>query len=136
MTLSTIREGLAKNLGTIDGLRYAGSGFVAPTINPPYALIQPSTIDYHKAYANGLSEYSFVVTIVVGQVSERSGQALLDQFCDTSGAKSIRQALELDRTLNGSAYDCTVTAMRNYGSIVIGENNYLAAEFDVAVKSN
>jgi len=136
MTLSTIREGIAKNLGSINGLRYAGTGFVTPNINPPYALIQPSSIDYHKTFANGLSEYSFVVTVVVGQMSERSGQALLDEFCDTRGDKSIRQAIELDRTLNGSVYDCVVTAMRNYGSIVIGENNYLAAEFDVVVKSN
>lgn len=135
MTISLLRAGIAKNLSSIVGLREAGTGFVAPTINPPYALIQPSTVDYHKTFHNGMSDYSFVVTVVVGQASERTAQALLDQFCDSSGAKSIRQAIELDRTLDGQAFDCVVTAMRNYGSIVIGENNYLAAEFDVVVKA-
>lgn len=135
MTISKFRAGIAKNLSSINGLREAGTGFVAPTINPPYALIQPSTVDYHKTYANGMSDYSFVVTVVVGQASERTAQALLDQFCDSVGDKSIRQAIELDRTLDGAAFDCVVTTMRNYGSIVIGENNYLAAEFDVVVKA-
>lgn len=135
MTISTLRAGIAKNLSNIVGLREAGTGFVAPTINPPYALIQPSTVDYHKTFHNGMCDYSFVVTVIVGQASERTAQALLDQFCDSSGDKSIRQAIELDRTLDGQAFDCVVTAMRNYGSIAIGENNYLAAEFDVVVKA-
>jgi len=89
-----------------------------------------------RASSGGLNTYNFTVTVVVGRVSERTSQASLDAYCSPTGSASIKVAVESDRTLSGNAYDCVVTGMRNYGSITIAENTYLAAEFDLVVQAN
>jgi hypothetical protein len=42
-------------------------------------------------------------------------------------------AVEFDKTLGGKAFDTYVSEMSSYGSINIGDNTYLAAEFQVQV---
>ena len=132
--ISDLRTGLANNLATISGLR------VVPEIpsvpNPPVAIISPSSVEYHKSFHNGLNTYNFVVTVIVGLMSERSAQNRIDAYCSPTGVSSIKTAIESDRTLAGSAFDLVVTDMRNYGSTTIGENTYLATEFDLAVQAN
>jgi hypothetical protein len=132
-TLSEIRDGIATNLATITGLRT--SGFIPAQVNPPYAVISPDGIDYHRAFANGFSTYNFTITVVVGQADSRSAQNMLDAYCSPSGASSIKSAIESDKTLSGKAFDVMVSEMRNYGSTTIGETTYLAAEFNCAVQS-
>lgn len=133
-SITAMRSGIANNLATITGLR---SGPTIPdNVNPPYAIIAPSSVDYHRAFNNALSTYNFTVTLVVGRVSERTAQNNLDAYCSPTGASSIRVAVESDKTLGGIVYDTIVTGMRNYGSVVIGENTYLAAEFDLTVQAD
>lgn len=133
-TISQIRSGLSTRLATITGLR---SGPTIPdNVNPPYAIVAPSSVDYHRAFNNALSTFNFTVTLVVGRVSERTAQNSLDAYCSPSGASSIRVAIEADKTLGGVVFDTIVTGMRNYGSVTIGENTYLAAEFDIAVQAD
>ncbi len=133
-SITAMRSGIATNLATISGLR---SGATIPdNVNPPYAIIAPSSVDYHRAFNNALSTYNFTVTVVVGRVSERTAQNNLDAYCSPTGASSIRVAIESDKTLGGVAFDTIVTGMRNYGSVVIGENTYLAAEFDLTVQAD
>ena len=133
-SISAIRSGLATRLATITGLR---SGATIPdNVNPPYAIVTPSTVNYHRAFNNALSTYNFTVMVVVGRVSERTSQNSLDAYCSPTGASSIRVAIEGDKTLGGVVYDTIVTGMRNYGSVTIAENVYLAAEFDIAVQAD
>ena len=133
-SISSIRSGLATNLGSISGLR---SGPTIPdNVNPPYAIIAPSSVDYHRAFNNALSTYNFTITLVVGRVSERTAQNNLDAYCSPTGSSSIRVAIESDKTLGGVVFDTIVTGMRNYGSVTIGDNTYLAAEFDIAVQAD
>lgn len=132
-SITAIRSALATNLLTA-GVR---SGATIPDqINPPFAVIAPAGATYHKAFNNALTQYDFTITLIVGRASERAGQNTLDTYCSSSGSSSIRGAVESDKTLGGVAYDTVVTDMRNYGSIVIGETTYLAAEFNVAVQAD
>lgn len=135
-SIAQIRAGLATNIGTIPGLRTNSTGTIPDNVNPPYAIISPNSVDYHKAFNNALSTYNFTVTVVVGRVDERTAQRNLDAYCSPTGTSSIRVAVESDKTLGGIVYDTIVTGMRNYGSVTIGENTYLAAEFDVAVQAD
>lgn len=133
-SLSELREGIAENLSTITGLRV--SSFVPDNPNPPMAIVTPQNIEYHKAFKNGFSTYNFVVSVFVTRVSERTAQASLDAYCAPTGASSIKSAIESDRTLSGRCFDLIVSDMRNYGSVIIGDNTYLTAEFDCAVQAN
>lgn len=133
-SITDLRTGIATNLATISGLRTGST--IPDNVNPPFAIIAPASVDYHKAFHNGMSTYNFTVTLVVGRVSERTAQNNLDAYCSPTGSSSIRGAVESDRTLSGYAFDCIVSGMRNYGSISLGDNTYLAAEFDLVVQAN
>jgi len=79
----------------------------------------------------GLDEFRFLVTVVVSRADERSAQNKLDTYCAGSGAYSVKEAIEYDRTLGGKVNDCRVTEIRSYGQISINEIQYVAAEFSV-----
>jgi hypothetical protein len=130
-TIAQMRDGIAANLMTITGLRTTTT--IPDNPQPPVAIIQPNTINYDRTFARGLDEYNFVVTVIVGRASERQAQRLLDLFCAGSGSSSVKTAIESNRTLTGLIQDLRVSAMRNYGTIAIGEVTYLAAEFDLVV---
>jgi hypothetical protein len=133
-SISTMRDKIATNLQTISGLRT--SGYIPDNVNPPYAIISPTSVNYNRALNNGLCEYNFTISVVVGRASERTAQNTLDAYCSPTGSSSIKRAIESDRTLAGNAYDLRLTNMRNYGSTTIGETTYLAAEFDLVVYSD
>jgi hypothetical protein len=132
--ITDLRTGIATNLATITGLRTGAT--IPENVSPPYAIVAPSGISYHQSMRNGMSTYNFTVTLVVGRADARSSQNALDAYCGSTGSSSIRSAIESDRTLSGKAFDCVVTGMRNYGSISIGDNTYLAAEFDLTVQAD
>lgn len=133
-SISDLRAGIATNLATITGLRTGST--IPENVNPPFAIVAPSSMTYHMAMRNGMTTYNFVITLVVSRADARSGQNALDAFCSSTGSSSIRSAVESDRTLGGKAFDCVVTQMRNYGSLAIGDNTYLAAEFDLTVQAD
>ena len=130
-SITALRAGLATRLGTISGLRTTTE--TPDTISPPISIINVGSVNYDRAFQRGLDEYNFVITVIVGRVGERSAQRLLDSYVSPLGASSVKLAIELDRTLGGICDSLRVTDMRNYGSLVIGDITYLAAEFNVVV---
>jgi hypothetical protein len=133
MSISLIRQGLAKNLGTIPGLRTAAE--VPDLPNPPIAIVALNSVTYDRAYAKGMTSYLFTVTVIVGRVAEREAQRRLDSYIST-GSSSVKYAIESDKTLGGNAYDCRVVSMDSVGSLNISDTTYLAADFSVTVIAN
>jgi hypothetical protein len=127
--VSELREGLAKNLRTISGLRAVATVPDNPT--PPIAIIYPQNIEFDDTFQRGLQTYSFRVVVIVGRADERSAQNRLDSFVASTGQTSVKLAVESDKTLSGKAFDTRVVAMTNYGSLDISEVTYLSAEFTV-----
>jgi hypothetical protein len=133
MSISLIRQGLATNLATIPGLRTAAE--VPDLPNPPIAIVALNSVTYDRAYANGMTSYSFTITVIVGRAAEREAQRTLDTYIST-GNKSVKFAVESDKTLGGNAYDCRVVSMDSVGSLNISDTTYLAADFTVTVIAN
>ena len=130
--VSDLRNGLATNLATISGLRTAAT--VPDQINPPVAVVMPTSITYDLAFARtGGDEYEFSVMVIVGRVDERMAQNKLDAYCSGTGSQSIKAAIESERTLGGKAFDCRVTSLRNYTQVSVADVTYLAADFAVQV---
>ena len=132
-SISDIRAGIATNLATITGLRTSAE--IPDNPNPPVAIVSLDSVNYDKAYAKGLVEYNFTVTVIVGRSAERIAQRALDTYIST-GANSIKNAIELDKSLGGKAYDCRVASLNSIGSIQLNDNTYLAADFTVTVLAN
>jgi len=131
MTIYAMRQGLATNIATISGLR--ASAEIPDNPSPPIAIINLDTIDYNLAFNQGLTQYNFVVTVIVGRAAERTMQRKLDAYSEISGSQSVKLAIESDRTLGGEVQDLRVERSNVVGSITINDQIYLAAEFTVTV---
>ena len=130
--VSALRTGIATNLATVPGLRTAAT--VPDQINPPIAVVMPTSITYDTAFArSGGDEYEFSVMVIVGRVDERMAQNKLDAYCLGTGVQSIKAAIESNKTLGNEAFDCRVTSLRNYNQVSVADVTYLAAEFVVQV---
>ena len=130
MSLSDIRAGLADNLETIAGIRVYEEVPDNPVM--PCAVIQLTDVAYDVAFQRGATNYTFVIHLIVVRTTERRAQEKLDRFID-NGARSVKTAVESDLDLAGSAFDVTVTELRDIGPTTIGDVNYLAAKFVATV---
>jgi len=131
--ISDLRSGLATNLATIAGLRTSVDLPDQP--NPPIAVIGIENVNYDQAFAGGLVEYNFRITVLASRASDRMAQRRLDTYTSTE-AGSVKLAIESDKTLGGKAFDVRVTEMSNIGTVSLGEISYLAADFTVTVYSD
>jgi hypothetical protein len=125
--INAIRSGLATRLATISGLRVAAEQPDNP--NPPLAVVIPDNTKYDDVFGRGMDTTTFRVILIVSRVAEKQAQKNLDAYCATTGTGSIKAAIEGDKTLGGSVFDCRVTEMRNYGQISVGDVTYLGCEF-------
>jgi hypothetical protein len=131
MSITKMREGLATNLGTISGIRtYAD---IPDNPMMPAAVVQLSRVTYDEAFKRGLTEYAFVITVIFGRVATSSAQRSMDALISDEGNRSVKTAVESDRTLGGFAFDTRVTEMTNVQSVTIGDITYLSADFAVTV---
>lgn len=128
--ISDLRSGLATNLATISGLRTSVD--LPDNPNPPVAVIGIENVNYDQAFAGGLVEYNFRVTVLASRASDRMAQRRLDTYTSTETG-SVKLAIESDKTLGGNAFDVRVTEMSNIGTVSLGEISYLAADFTVTV---
>ena len=138
MSITLIRNGLGANLRTLPGLRVAET--IPDSFSPPIAIVSLQSVQYNGAFntssTQGLTTYNFVVSVIVGKVAERVAQSRLDSYVST-GASSVKKAVESDRTLGGAAFDCVVSDMTNIGAVLLsGDVSYLAADFTVVVYAN
>jgi hypothetical protein len=133
MSITAIRTALATNLATISGLRTAAE--VPDLPNPPVAIVNLDSVTYDQAFAKGMTNYNFTITVIVGRSAEREAQRKLDAYISV-GANSVKNAVESDKTLGGYAYDCRVVSMNSVGSVTISDTTYLAADFTVTVIAN
>ena len=132
MAIAEIRAGLAANIATISGLRVAET--IPDNPSPPIAVISLNSITYDLAMARGTTLYNFTVTLIVGRVAERDAQRKLDAYAG-NGERSIKTAVQSDRTLGGAAFDCRLSEMSTLGGVTINEVTYVAADFAVQVYS-
>lgn len=133
MSIELIREGIGRNLATVPGLRVSTE--IPDNPSPPIAVLSLSNVVFDGAYNRGLTTYNFIVSVIVGRAAEREAQRRLDTYI-SNGASSVKLAIESDKSLDGAAYDVRVSEMTNVGTVLLGDANYLAADFAVQVYAN
>jgi hypothetical protein len=134
LSVTAIRAGLETNLETISGLR----GYSEIPENPaiPAAVVILNSIDYDQSFQRGLTLYNFTITLVIGRMSTRNAQDQLNDYASNTGARSIKSAIQSDKTLSGSAFDVTVVSAGNIGTLNLNDGEYLSMEFTVTVYAN
>jgi hypothetical protein len=130
-TVSEITEALKNALTVVPGLRVYD--YLPDQINPPVAYVGIETIDYHGAFSGGNPVHSYTVTVIIGRTSDRTTQRSIDDFLSYDSDRSIRAAIEADRTLDGIVQTCIVTRGGNLASVNAGDVQYVTIDFSVTV---
>lgn len=131
--MNAVMEGLGVALEQITGLRVFDHP--ADQLEPPAAVVGlPTEIPYDNTKARGSDRATFPVFVVVGGSFSRSATKALGPYVAGSGPKSIKAAIEADRTLGGSCATLSVGPGRTDGSgITVNGVRYTGAIFDVEV---
>ena len=131
-SLSSIRSGIATNLGNISSLTVFG--FVPDSIEPPTAVVGVvDNIEYDTSMSRGADTYTIPVFLYVSRVDAQDAQDTLDAFLASSGSSSVKTQIESDVTLGGVANSARVVEADNYGVYTINNIDYLGCEFTVEV---
>ena len=131
-SLSSIRSGIATNLGNISSLTVFG--FVPDSIEPPTAVVGVvDNIEYDTSMSRGADTYSIPVFLYVSRVDAQDAQDTLDAFLASTGSSSVKAQVESDITLGGEAQSVRVVEADNYGVYTINNIDYLGCEFTIEV---
>ena len=130
-TVSQVATGLATRLATISGLRT--SAYQPEQLNPPFAFPTLNRIEYHRAFAGGDVVMDWTVNVIVGRYVDRNSFTILDDFLSYSGAKSVRAAIEGDKTLGGVCQTLVLPSGANIMSLSSADAEFLQIQFQVTV---
>ena len=133
--ITTIREGLARNLESIRNVQVSAYMLASPV--PPAIHIFPATIDYDYGMNRGLDIVHFTIEAIVAFGLDVGGQQRMDRLLSPSGFESVKEAVESDRTLGQMVQDLRVERMSSYRVVTIPNQNdqVLAASWLVRVHS-
>lgn len=131
-TPASIREGLKTRLDTIAGLQASAYMLANPT--PPAAHVFPAEITYDQAMGRGQDGWMMTVQAFVGFATDIGAQKRLDKLLASSGADSVKAAIEGDRTLGGVVQHLRVTRAGGYQIFLVeGRAPVLGAEWTVEI---
>ncbi len=124
-TLNAIADAIGEQLQTIDGVyvypRFEGSiQFPCLLVEPPPALAYHETF---SATSGAFRNVAMTVIALVGPYSDGlSGyrQRDLNDLADFTGTKSVRAAIEADKTLGSVVADCIVVGFDLLGIEEVG----------------
>ena len=134
MNITDIRQGIEDKLETVAGLRAYSEIPDNPQV--PCAVVVLNSVSYDQSFQRGLSELDFNITVIVGRFSVQQAQEHMNDYAG-NGAKSIKTAVQSDRTLGGSAADAVLSSMNGISALDLNDgNNYLGMEFSVTVYAN
>ena len=131
--LTSIRDGLKANLETIAGL--TAYEYVPDFIDPPIALVAPlNTLNYDSTMARGADTYEIPVIVYISRIDAQTAQDEVDGYLASTGATSVKAAIESDPTLGGAAMSVRVISASDYGEYEVTQGtSFLGVTFNVEV---
>lgn len=114
-TIAEIRQGIADNLADAFGADVQTSAYELEQVFPPSIMVVAvDRVNFDEAGIRGLDEITLTLRGFGGQLINRGAQVVLDSWLNTSGATSVKAAVESDRTLGGKVEDTVVIDAGNY----------------------
>jgi hypothetical protein len=121
-------------LQTVSGLRVLDTlpdSANIPT-NGALAVIGMLDMTYDFTLNRGFDSATLSVLVIVGRMSESAAQDRLDGYLQSSGATSIKTAIEADKTLGGAVQTLRVTQAVS-GTITVANIDYLSYRYEVTL---
>lgn len=134
MDADAVCQGLANAAQTVAGLTAYPVLPSTLAVVPAFAPIDWST-EYDRTFNGGMTENLFTAQVFTSRTGDSvNGRNLLVAYTSTSGAYSIKAALEADRTLGGVAKTLIVERVRGVARIYeVAGVDFLGAQFEVRV---
>jgi len=132
--LGALRIAIANNLSTIEGVQVSAYMLANPT--PPAIQVMPGPTEYHQTFgSSGEAEWwEFMVQAFVAATTDFGSQMLLDEMLASEGDRSVKAAIESDRSLSSQCDDLIVTRRSGYQLYAPdGRAAILGAEWTVRV---
>jgi len=135
--ITDIREAIAENLASISVPEWGDfqiSAWMLAQPTPPCIHVFPAGTDYDLTMQRGGDTLHFTVQAFVPFGPDQGMQRNLDKFIATSGATSVKAALQSDPSLGGIVDDLIVRSCSGYRQYVFeGRPPCLGAEWAVDV---
>lgn len=129
LDLNALMDALAAALGGITGLRVQGYPASAAAV-PAATVGLPTTLEYDSTMGRGLDHVVVPITLLVGNVVDRSARAALSAYLAGTGSSSVKAAI--DGKLGGVVGSARVMGAR-IEVVTLGGVEYLGATFDVDI---
>jgi len=128
--ISQVREQLGINIQNITGIRIYDT--IPDVVVPPCAVVGQLDFTFDVDNARGLDQASVDVYVIVQRISERAGQDKLDELLGGTGNKSIKTAIESDRTLGGLVNTLRVISAES-GTYQTGDQTFLSYRYNLTI---
>ena len=134
MIPSTVRDNMKTALQAVSGLRVLDTLPDSANIPTNGALVVVGMLDmtYDFTLNRGFDSATLSVLVIVGRMSESAAQDRLDGYLQSSGATSIKTAIEADKTLGGAVQTLRVTQAVS-GTITVANIDYLSYRYEVTL---
>lgn len=135
LNIGPIRDALKTNLLTVvspTGTNLRVYDTIPDVIVPPCAIVGQLDFTFDIDNARGLDQANVDIYVIVQRFSERAGQDKLDTLLAGTGPKSIKTALESDRTLGGLVNTLRVTSADS-GTYTSGDQTYLSYRYNLII---
>lgn len=134
MNPSTVREKLKDSLSGISGMRVLDT--VPDSVNIPsqgaMAVVGMLDLTFDYTLNRGFDSATCSILVIVGRMSESAAQDRLDAYLASSGASSVKAAVEADKTLGGAVQTLRVTQATS-GMITVANIDYLSYRYEVTL---
>ena len=128
--INKVRDQIGKNIESISGVRIYDT--IPDVVVPPCAVVGQLDFTFDVDNARGLDQASVDVYVIVQRISERAGQDKLDQLLGGTGNKSIKTAIESDRTLGGLVNTLRVISAES-GTYQTGDQTFLSYRYNLTI---
>jgi hypothetical protein len=135
LDIGPIRDALKTNLLTVvspTGTNLRVYDNIPDVIVPPCAIVGQLDFTFDIDNARGLDQASTDIFVIVQRFSERAGQDKLDTLLAGTGPKSIKTAIESDRTLGGLVNTLRVTSADS-GTYSSGDQTFLSYRYNLII---
>jgi len=135
MDISAVRLALGAAVASVTPkLNYFG--YVPDAVSPPCFYAGEVDIAYagdNRLTFNGQPVTDVTCMLLVSKADDRAGQVLLDGYLATTGATSVKAAIESDQTLGGAAKAVHVHHVDGYRLYTVGDKVFYGARLRVLV---
>lgn len=132
-TLTQIRQGIGTNVSN-NITSISVYNYTPDRSEPPLLIVGVlDNLEYDTTMQRGADTYVIPCRLLIANVDAQLAQETLDGFIASSGADSIKQAIESDVTLSGVVSSVRVTEARDYGSYTMNNTDLIGVDFMVEV---